>query len=354
MQRYILGITALLGGLLCGFLIKPKDQPYQLDYKRIAINIPITQHASLSDKTYALGEKYLAESLAAAFNQAGFTAKVYTQEDTLAERNPSSGYEFYMREFPEIQTFNFTYREIYDTDRISVLYETIPYPLDVVKNVDIVLTGSMKRYREFQKSGINAHFIPQFTSTENFYPAFDKEYQTDVLYIANQWPDHPVRQTVQFALDKGIKLDIYGTNWDNVLKDTDAALWKAKQIPNDKLKYYYSSAKIVLNDMREDMLAADFINNRVFDVTACKGFLISSYSPAIKEIYGDSIPMFQTADELKSLIDYYLAHSKERQEKAEQAYQITINRFERNKIVKEMLNIMETYRRQHMEAHHEK
>jgi spore maturation protein CgeB len=106
--------------------------------------------------------------------------------------------------------------------------------------------------------------------------------------------------------------------------------------------------------MREDMLAADFINNRVFDVTACKGFLISSYSLAIKEIYGDTIPMFQTADELKSLVDYYLAHPKERQKKAELAYQITLNRFERTKIVKEMLNIMETYRRQHMEAHHEK
>jgi hypothetical protein len=354
MYRFIVGFIAFIGGLLCGYQSDTPKTAHQLDYKQIAINIPITQHASLSDKTYALGEKYLAESLAAAFNQAGFTAKVYTQEDTLAERNPSSGYEFYMREFPEIQTFNFTYREIYDSDRISVLYETTPYPLDVVKNVDIVFTGSLKRYHEFQKSGINAYFVPQFTSSENFYPAYDKKYQTDVLYIANQWPDHPVRQTVQFALDKGIKLDIYGNNWDNVLKDTNAALWKAKQIPNNQLKYYYSSAKIVLNDMRKNMLDADFINNRVFDVTACKGFLISSYSPAIKEIYGDTIPMFQTADELKSLVDYYLAHPKERQKKAELAYQITINRFERTKIVKEMLNIMETYRRQHMEAHHEK
>lgn len=353
MRQFVLGIIVFLSGFLCGLQTDIQKKAYQLDYQQIAINIPITHHQSLADKTYALGEKYLAESLSLAFQKSGYKSNVYTLEDTYAERHPSSGYEFYMRESPELQNVNYTYRDLYDSDRISVLYETIPYPLDAVKNADIVFTGSLKRYHKFQKQGINAYFVPQFTSTENFYPAFNKEYQTDVLYIANQWPNHPVRQTVQFALDKGIKLDIYGTNWDNVLKDANAALWKAKQIPNDKLKYYYSSAKIVLNDMREDMLEAGFINNRVFDVTACKGFLISSYSPEIEEIYGDTIPMFKTADELKTLIDYYLIHPKERRKKAELAYQITVNRFERNKIVTEMLNIMETYRQQRTEAHHE-
>ena len=102
------------------------------------------------------------------------------------------------------------------------------------------------------------------------------------------------------------------------------------------------------------MLEAGFINNRIFDVTACKGFLISSYSPEIKEIYGDNIPMFKTADELKTLTDYYLNHPEERHKKAEAAYQITKERFGRDKIVKEMLTIMETYRqKKQSEAQHE-
>ena len=354
MRQFILGFIAIFSGFLCGAQFHTQSTPYALDFKQIAINIQITNHISLNDKTYALGEKYLAESLLEAFNQFGYKSTVYTQEDTFAERDPSSGYEFYMREFPELKPTNYTYREIYDNDRISVLYETIPYSLDVIKNADIVFTGSQSRNRKFLKEGINSYFIPQFTSFENFYPAFDKSYQTDILYVANQWPDHPVRQTVRFALDKGIKIDIYGNNWDKVLKGNHAALWKGQQILNDKLKYYYSSAKIVLNDMREDMLEAGFINNRIFDVTACKGFLISSYSPEIKEIYGDNIPMFKTADELKTLTDYYLNHPEERHKKAEAAYQITKERFGRDKIVKEMLTIMETYRqKKQSEAQHE-
>ena len=303
MRRYVFLIAVLLGGGICGCLLPAKETPYLLDFKQIAINIPITHHVSLADKTYALGEKYLAESLGQGFEQAGFAAKVYTQEDTFAERNPASGYEFYMREFPELMTANYTYRDLYDADRISVLYETIPYPLSAIKNVDIVFTGSLKRNREFREMGINSYFVPQFTSFEDFYPAFDKAYETDILYVANQWPDYALRQTAQFALDKGVMIDIYGDNWEGMLEGKSRTMLKGKQIPNDKLKYYYSSAKIVLNDMRDDMVEAGFINNRVFDVTACKGFLISAYSPEIEEIYGENIPMFKNADEFKVLTD---------------------------------------------------
>ena len=318
-------------------------QPYALDYRRIAINIPITHSHFLADKTYALGEKYLAESLSKAFQKEGYVAAVYTLQDTYAERYPSSGYEFYMRAYPELEPE--FYHRVFDDDRISVLFETIPYQLSEVQNADIVFTGSLKRYHYYRELGVNAYFMPQFTSFDDFYPALDETKQTDVLYIANQWPKHPIRKTIQYALEAGVKLDVYGENWEKILVGEAAKYWKAPQVPNDQLKYYYSSAKIVLNDMRDDMIEAGFISNRVFDVTACQGFLISQYSAEIEEIYGDAIPMYRSAEEFKSLIDYYLRHPEERKTKAFQAYQITKQRFGREQIVRDMLRYMEDFRR---------
>lgn len=337
-------LTAIIGFICGNKLLSPQSNPYPLDYRRIAINIPVTHTQKMLDKTYPLGEKYLAESLAVAFNQQSYHAAVNTIEDTYTERTQANGYEFYLRTYPELAHKN--YRHLYDEDRISILYETFPHNLSEVKKVDIIFTGSEKRSNTYRAMGLNSYFIPQFTSIEDFYPAYSEDKKTDVLYIANQWPNLPLRKTVQYALQTGIKIDIYGKNWQDILTSEAALMWKGEQIPNDELKYYYSSAKIVLNDMRTDMTEAGFINNRIFDVSACKAFQISSYSPAIADIYGDSIPMYSTPKEFKSLITYYLAHPEERQQKAEIAYQITLSRFTRDKVTEKMLKLMENYRQQ--------
>lgn len=343
-------ITAVIGFISGTHLLPPKYQSYQLDYRRIAINIPLTHKEQKTDIHNALGEKYLAESLARAFNQQSYQAVVNTQEDTLAERTSLSGYEFYLRAYPELAHKN--YHELLSSDRISILYETFPYNLAEVKKVDIIFTGSEKRSNTYRAMGLNSYFIPQFTSIEDFYPAYDADKATDVLYVANQWPDKAPRITVQYALKTNTKIDIYGKNWQDILKGEARKLLKGEQIPNKELKYYYSSAKIVLNDMRPDMVEAGFINNRIFDVSACKAFQISAYSPAIKEIYGDSIPMYSTPEEFQQLISYYLAHPEERHQKAEIAYQITISRFTRDKVAEKMLKLMENYRRHKQEGEH--
>jgi spore maturation protein CgeB len=72
--------------------------------------------------------------------------------------------------------------------------------------------------------------------------------------------------------------------------------------------------------------------NRLYDVSATGAFVISKYSPYIEEIFGDSIPMFQTKEDLKNLLDYYLSHPEERQKKAEKAREITLKNYT-NKII---------------------
>ncbi|MBO5038457.1 MAG: glycosyltransferase [Alphaproteobacteria bacterium] len=336
----IIGVSLILGGV-SGYFYQKSRKPFALDYGRVVINVPVTHHKSLEDKTYPLGEKYLAEDMAAAFNQLGVQTEVYTLEDMFANKNFKEGFDIYMRAYPELQLKS--YHGVFDQDKVSVLFETIPYKIEEVKNADIVFTGSLKKNREYRSRGINSYFMPQFTRFDKFYPAYSEKHKTKLLFIGNLYPEAKTRKTVDLALKNGLELDIYGSGWGKVLPKEKLYLHKGVQIPGDELKYYYSSADIVFNDTREDMIEAGFIPNRIFDVTAAKGFLISDYMAEIEEIYGDAIVMYKNEAEFLALVTYYLNHPEERKKKAYEAYLITKRRFGAKSVVSEMFKVMKAY-----------
>ena len=105
---------------------------------------------------------------------------------------------------------------------------------------------------------------------------------------------------------------------------------------------YYASAKIVLNDHRREMKEAGFISNRIFDATASGALVISDYIPEIEKIYGDTVPMWQTEQELIELVKYYLApeHETERKEKADRAREITLKHFTAATVAKQFNDLI--------------
>ena len=342
MRRFWLGLGLLLLGVIIGLGMGFSSyHPYKLNYHRAVINLPITYTRYLQDDTYALGEKYLAEDLAFELEKNGIDTKLYTFEDSLSNRNFNEGFEIFMRSGPELMLKG--YHKHADIDRIAVLFETIPYGLDIVKNADIVLTGSLKKNKFYREMGLNSFYLSQFTRTDKFYPAFRENLRRNILFVANQWPDFPVRKSVQYAKETGIAIDVFGDNWKNILVDEEASWWKARQIPNDQLKYFYSSADIVLNDTRPDMIEAGFISNRIFDATACGALVISDYMPEIEEIYGDAVPMYKNKEEFKQLIEFYLSHPEERRLKALKAQKITLQKFAADKVIKRMIDILHNY-----------
>ncbi len=335
---FILLLLGIVGGI---WFEHASSHPYRLDYNRAVINLPITYTKYLSDDTYALGEKYLAEDLAAELKKQGIDTRLYTFEDSLANRNFNEGFEIFMRSGPELLLNK--YHNYVDKDRVAVLFETIPYKLENVKNADIVFTGSLKKNKFYRSIGVNSYFLPQFTRVDEFYPSFDEKLKRKLLFVANQWPDFPIRKTIQYAKNTGIQIDVFGDNWGNILVDEKASWWKARQIPNDQLKYFYSSADIVLNDTRPDMIEAGFISNRIFDATACGAFVISDYMPEIEEIYGEAIPMYKSPEEFKQLIEFYLSHPDERRRLALMAQKITLKKFSADSVIRQMIAVLRNY-----------
>ncbi|MBR5599495.1 MAG: glycosyltransferase [Alphaproteobacteria bacterium] len=315
--------------------------PYELNYNKVVINLPIPYADDMVGNKMIVGEKYLAFDLAVEFEKNGFETKIYSIEDTYSNRNFGEGFEFIMRKWPELRVEN--YHSFVDKDRIAVLYETVPYNLMEVRRADIVFTGSMKKNEDYRKRGINSYFIPQFTRLDKFYPAYNEKYKSKLLFVGNRWPNFASRKTVSYAINNGIEIDIYGADWENVLVGDNIKMLKGFQLKNEDLKYYYSSADIVFNDTRDDMIMAGYISNRIFDATACGAFVISDYNEAIEDIYGDSIPMYKNEEEFVNLVKYYSDNPLERQEKAKRAHNITKERFGAEKVISEMAKIMREY-----------
>lgn len=66
------------------------------------------------------------------------------------------------------------------------------------------------------------------------------------------------------------------------------------------------------------------IPQRVWDVLASRGFLLTNYQAEIPEYFkvGEHLAAYESADELKELVSYYLEHEDEREAIAEAGYEL--------------------------------
>ena len=216
-----------------------------------------------------------------------------------------------------------------NTDAVASFIDNIKPEL---KNVDTVVVASKKMEKHLRANGVEVYYVPQFTNTKKFYPDYEEDKKSEVLFVGNYLP---YRTAVPTILKTGLPLTVYGNGWEK-------GIAKAPYIDNRILRKYYSSAKIVLNDTREGMKKFGFIINRIFDATACETLVISDYMPEIEEVYGDSVPMWKSEEELVALVKYYLApeHEEERKEKAKRAREITLKNFTADRVAKKFQEII--------------
>ncbi|MCM1324599.1 MAG: glycosyltransferase [Acetobacter sp.] len=200
---------------------------------------------------------------------------------------------------------------------------------------DLIAVASPTYQKEIEKLGIKTIFAPQFTNSHKFFYEYDVDKAYDILFVGRPGYD---RISARWAIESGFEVALFGNGWQD---KAPKAFFKGDYIDNDELHKYYASAKIVLNDTREDMKKSGFISNRIFDVTASGGFLISDYMPEIEQFYGDNIPMFKTKEELAILLKYYLSHPEERAQKAKRAQEITLANFTHRQVAKRILSAVD-------------
>ncbi len=136
------------------------------------------------------------------------------------------------------------------------------------------------------------------------------KYATDVVF-AGTW--EPMRE---WWLEKvtDFDLSVWGNMWERVPEGTPLrARWKGNAVYGDEISKLFAVSRIHLNFLREQN--RDSHNVRTLEIPGYGGFLLTQRSKEqAEELYveGREIACFETVDELREKIRYYLDHEDER------------------------------------------
>ncbi|MGD1808720.1 tetratricopeptide repeat protein [Dapis sp. BLCC M126] len=219
--------------------------------------------------------------------------------------------------------------------------------LEEYEEYDQVFVASHSYAEELQKKvNVPVKTLLQCTDPNLFYP--DKEgYEEvgEILFVGNSRKVY--RQIVKDAVESGLKIDVYGTNWDNLLPD---GYLKGQYIPNEILRKYYSKCGVLLNDHWDTMLEKGFISNRLFDAAACGATIISDKISGLEKVFGNKISTYNSQEDLPKVAEDCL-HKKSQNggEKLELAKYIRDNHsFEKR--VREILEAIATLHQKKMQS----
>jgi spore maturation protein CgeB len=169
---------------------------------------------------------------------------------------------------------------------------------------DIVASASQQHAEELSSElGREVHFLPQATDADTFrIGPFDIDYATPVLYVGNsRWPS---RRAPRWLMRNRRPFDLYGKNWDSF---PEFEYVRGDYIPNQDLAAAYRSASVVVADHHGSMRTNGFIANRLFDVLASGGLVLSDDVAGLPDVFGDLIPTYsdeiELERELQNLLD---------------------------------------------------
>lgn len=219
-----------------------------------------------------------------------------------------------------------------------------PYAIDnalpVAREYDDVFTIDSGCVPYYARSGCaQVHHLPLGTDTDIFRPfAVHPTYHHDVCFLGTGYENRVVfMQEMLRYVERNVRVQLIGHFWDSVD-------WSSGCVPSIRGKWvnfsetprYFNGASIVLNIHRsEDDPLLDknrcgapghSINNRTFDIAACRAFQLTDYRPDLPLFYrpGEEIVCFDSPKECAELIHRYLHDRPARDEIADRAYRRTL------------------------------
>lgn len=251
--------------------------------------------APADDRSAVWGDFHFANSLAASLRKKGQVVGVDYQENAARVSSGSEDIVLNLRGLRDIPL---------PSDTLNLMW-IISHPELVtsseIRRYDAVYAASEK-WAETQSNqwGVEIVSLLQCTDSDLFYPDYDSDIaaSNEVLFVGNSRKVY--RPAAWTAANGGFPIKIYGGGWKGLVPDEVLA---GEFIPNDELRKYYSSAKITLNDHWADMRDQGFVSNRVFDVIAAGGRLITDDVPGMENMFPSSIRTFTSPLQLEQLLE---------------------------------------------------
>ena len=184
----------------------------------------------------------------------------------------------------------------------------------VAPNFDFVCTTANSALLKYKKLGISEGVIKtQWACNHQLYEPVAVEKDIDVSFVGQ--PHGNRRQMLNFVMESGIDLKIFGYKWENF-----------PRIPFNQMVRVFSRSKINLNLSNSSAMTGQQIKGRNFEIPGTKSFLLTSNAENLEEYYkdGKEIIIFNSPEELINKARYFLSHQTAREKIAENAYKRTM------------------------------
>jgi glycosyltransferase involved in cell wall biosynthesis len=168
-----------------------------------------------------------------------------------------------------------------------------------IRSYDLVYAAGAEWARQAAvRTGVTVRPLLQATSPERFSPeraAADSGHP--VVFVGT--PRKAMRPIVQDAIDSGHPPAIYGNGWEQYVP---LEMVEADHLSPSQVGAVYRSAGVVLNDHWKDMARWGFISNRVFDVAAAGGRVISDSVTGLDDVFGGVVKSYREPEELRAML----------------------------------------------------
>lgn len=249
------------------------------------------------------GDTHFAASLAAAVTRAGVDARVFAHDEREgATRMPCVVVRGLFAHLPA---------------------PNVPSVLWVISHSDLVtdeelaafdhvcVASSREADRLAERTETSVHVLHQATDTTRFHPPGTRPVvaASGVVVVANnRWPG---RRAPRWLRQLGIDFGLYGLKWGGTPEERFVV---APRVPNEHLAGIYGTADIVVADQWSQMARDGFVANRLFDVAAAGGFVVSDDGPGVQEVFGGVVPTYRNRTELGEQMDRWISdkHSRRR------------------------------------------
>lgn len=177
----------------------------------------------------------------------------------------------------------------------------------VLKCYDHIFCLSSILQQKIKQMGFKSQLLVAATSKV----PLRREHKYDIVFVGNRTAHNSgTRKVVEYLEQATYNLKIWGRGWQGVIDDKHYA---GSYFDNQRLNELYASSTITLADHSVTMNQYGFVSIRIFDILASGGFCLSDKNAGLRTIFGDSIPQYKNAQQLKELIDFYLANPIKRE-----------------------------------------
>ncbi len=210
-------------------------------------------------------------------------------------------------------------------------FRTLPYWNEIATAYDHIFTLQKENFHDLlrTKGALNCHYLPQacFPDVHKPINLAGEDlglYGTDVSFMGAAY--HNRVQSFPRLMDLDFK--IWGTDWNLDTPLGRLVQNKSKQVTSEECVKIYNGAIINLNLHSSTYHyginpEGDFVNPRTFEISACKGFQLVDNRKDLSHMFkkGEEIISFESLDQMREQIDYYLSRPDERNAIALKSYQ---------------------------------